>query len=65
MDLGVFNDVMMTATDTAKTAVNIPVAVGAGFGVLQMLAQFLTLVLPANTVAYRIAKAILGGANKE
>lgn len=43
---------------------NIPVYVGAGYGVVQAVANLLTLVLPKNTVAFKIAKWLIAGASR-
>lgn len=40
---------------------DVGVVIGAGFGALQMVAQFLMLFLPKNTVAFRVAKYVTSG----
>lgn len=42
-------------------AVDVSVLVGAGFGALQMIGQFLMLFLPKNTIAFKVAKYIVSG----
>lgn len=46
--------------DPINITVN-PVTIGAAYGALQAVAQLLLLVLPKKTVAWRLAKFILGG----
>ena len=41
--------------------VDIGTLIGAGYGVLQGLGQFLMLFLPKNTIAFKVAKYIVAG----
>lgn len=42
-------------------ATNWMVILGAGYGALQAVAQFLMLVLPQNTIAWKVSKAVVSG----